>query len=153
MIRKFRILDLDAILRIEKKAFPKSPYNRFTFLYYASAYRDNFLVYVPEDKRKGLNKIGGYIIFYPEGHIVSIAVHPAYRRRGIGTELVGEILKVTKGKASVEVRESNEIAKEFYKHLGFFLQAIIPKYYGDEDALVMIRRGTDRDTKWKLTEK
>ncbi|MEA2032762.1 MAG: GNAT family N-acetyltransferase [Euryarchaeota archaeon] len=142
MIRKFRILDLDAILRIEKEAFPKSPYNRFTFLYYASAYQDNFLVYVHEDKRKNLNKIAGYIIFYPAGHIVSIAVHPAYRRKGIGNELVGEVLKVTKGKASVEVRESNEIAKEFYTHLGFFLQAIIPKYYGDEDALVMIRRGS-----------
>ncbi|NQE04647.1 putative N-acetyltransferase [ANME-1 cluster archaeon GoMg1] len=142
MIRKFRILDLDAILRIEKKAFPKSPYSRFTFLYYASAYRDNFLVYVQEDMRKGLNKIGGYIIFYPEGHIVSIAVHPAYRRRGIGAELVGEVLKRTKGNASVEVRESNEIAKEFYTHLGFSMQSIIQKYYGDEDALLMIRRGS-----------
>ena len=149
MIRKFRWSDLDAILRIEKKAFPKSPYSRFTFLYYASAYRDNFLVYVHEDKRKGLNKIVGYIIFYSEGHIVSIAVHPAYRGRGIGTELVGEVLKVTKGNASVEARESNEVAKEFYKHLGFSLQSIIPKYYGDEDALLMIRRGTDIGNKEK----
>jgi ribosomal-protein-alanine N-acetyltransferase len=132
--------DLEAILRIEKQAFPKSPYNRFTFLYYASAYRDNFLIYVHEDKGQGLNKIVGYIIFYPEGHIVSIAVHPAYRRRGIGTELVGEVLKVTEGNASVEVRESNEEAKEFYRHLGFSQQSIIPKYYGDEDALLMIRK-------------
>jgi ribosomal-protein-alanine N-acetyltransferase len=153
MIRIFKWSDLEDILRIEEKAFPKSPYNRFTFLYYASAYRNNFLVYVHEDKRKGLNKIVGYIIFYLEGHIVSIAVHPAYRRGGIGTELVGEVLKVTKGNAGVEVRESNEIAKEFYTHLGFFLQAIIPKYYGDEDALVMVRRRTDMDTKRKLTEK
>jgi len=140
MIRRFNWSDLEDILGIEKEAFPKSPYNRFTFLYYASAYRDNFLVYVHEYKRKGLNKIVGYIIFYPEGHIVSIAVHPAYRRRDIGTELVGEILKKTKGNASVEVRESNEVAKEFYMHLGFFMQAIISKYYGDEDALLMIRR-------------
>ena len=139
MIRKFRMSDLDAILRIEKKAFPKSPYSRFTFLYYASAYADNFLVYVLVDKEE---KVVGYIIFYPGGHIVSIGVHPAYRRRGIGTELVGEVLKVTKGNASVEVRESNEVAKEFYKHLGFSLRTIIPKYYGDEDALVMIRKAS-----------
>ena len=151
MIRRFNWSDLEDILGIEKEAFPKSPYSRFTFLYYSAACSNTFLVY--EDERKNSNKITGYIIFYPEGHIVSIAVHPAYRRSGIGTELVGGILKRTKGKASVEVRESNEIAKEFYKHLGFFLQAIIPKYYGDEDALVMIRRGTDRDTKWKLAEK
>ncbi|RLG34835.1 ribosomal-protein-alanine N-acetyltransferase [Methanosarcinales archaeon] len=143
MIRKFRCSDLKDILEIEKRAFPKSPYNRFTFWYYASAYADNFLVYVHEDKEKGLNKIVGYITFYPSGHIVSIAVHPANRRRGIGTELVREVLKRTKGNASVEVRESNEVAKEFYKHLGFSLRTIIPKYYGDEDALVMIRKGSE----------
>ncbi len=138
MIRKFRRSDLDAISRIEKQAFPKSPYSSFTFLYYAAACSNTFLVY--EDERKNSNKIAAYIIFYPEGqgHIVSIAVHPAYRRRGIGTELVGEVLKRTKGKASVEVRESNEIAKEFYTHLGFSLRTIIPNYYGDENALVMI---------------
>jgi ribosomal-protein-alanine N-acetyltransferase len=142
MIRKFKKSDLWEIIRIEKKAFPKSPYNRFIFLHYASAYPDNFLVYV-EDEGTQLNKIVGYIIFYPEGHIVSIAVHPAYRRRGIGTELVAVVLKRTKGKASVEVRDSNEVAKEFYTHLGFSLRTIIPKYYGDEDALVMVRTGTN----------
>ncbi|MBA7511492.1 hypothetical protein ES705_03488 [subsurface metagenome] len=140
MIRKFRRSDLEEILRIEEKAFPKSPYDELIFLHYASAYPDNFIVY-EEGEGKGTNKIVGYIIFYPEGHIVSIAVHPAYRRRGIGTELVTEVLKVTKGKASVEVRASNEVAKAFYKHSGFSLRTIIPKYYGDEDALVMVRTG------------
>ena len=136
MIRRFKRLDLEDVLGIEKQAFPKSPYSRFTFRYYAAACSNTFLVF--EDERKNTNKIAGYIIFYPEGHIVSIAVHPAYRRRGIGTELVGEVLKVTKGNAIVEVRESNEIAKEFYMHLGFSLRTIIPNYYGDENAVVMI---------------
>ncbi len=129
---------MEAILRIEKKAFPKSPYNWFTFLYYARIYPDNFLVFVHEDKDKGKSLIVGYIIFYPEGHIVSIAVHPAYRRRGIGTELVEAVLNRTSGKVSVEVRTSNEVAKKFYRHLGFSLRTIIPEYYGDEDAVVMI---------------
>lgn len=141
MIRKFRRSDLEEILRIEEKAFPKSPYDEFTFLHYTSAYPDNFIVY-EEGEGKGTNKIIGYIIFHPEGHIVSIAVHPAYRRKGIGTELVAVVLKGTKGKASVEVRASNEVAKAFYKHSGFSLRTIIPKYYGDEDALVMVRTGT-----------
>lgn len=147
MIRKFTNSDLDAILRIEKEAFPKSPYNSFVFSYYAETYPDNFLVYKYDDTGKGLSEIVGYIIFYPQGHIVSIAVHSAYRRRGIGTELVAEVLKRTKGVASVEVRASNEVAKTFYKHLGFSLRTIIPRYYGDEDALVMVRAGTDMGTK------
>ena len=144
MIRKFKLSDLATILGIEKEAFPKSPYNRFSFLYYASIYPDNFLVYVYKDTGMGLKKIVGYIIFYPEGHIVSIAVDPAYRRRGIGTELVEEVLKRTKGTARVEVRESNEVAKKFYTQLGFTVQTVIPEYYSDEDALVMVRTGTDR---------
>jgi len=141
MIRKFTNSDLDAILRIEREAFPKSPYNRVTFLYYAEAYPDNFLVYTYDDTEKGLDEIVGYIIFYPQGHIVSIAVHSAYRRRGIGTELVAEVLKRANGVASVEVRASNEVAKTFYEHLGFSLRTIIPRYYGDEDAFVMVRTG------------
>ena len=139
MIRKFKLSDLATILGIEKGAFPKSPYNRFIFLYYAHIYPDSFLVYVYKDLETGLKKIVGYIIFYPQGHIVSIAVDPPYRRRRIGTELVEEVLKRTKGRASVEVRESNEVAKKFYTQLGFTLQTVIPEYYGDEDALVMVR--------------
>ncbi|HUV79584.1 MAG TPA: GNAT family N-acetyltransferase [Candidatus Bathyarchaeia archaeon] len=141
MIRKFTNSDLDAILRIEEDAFPKSAYNGFIFLYYAEAYPDNFLVYICDDTGKGLSEIAGYIIFYPQGHIVSIAVHSAYRRRGIGTELVEAVLKRTEGIASVEVRASNEVAKTFYKHSGFSLRTIIPRYYGNEDALVMVRTG------------
>ena len=147
MIRKFTNSDLDAILRIEEEAFPKSPYNRFDFMYYSEMYPDNFLVYVYGDTVTGLSEIAGYIIFYPQGHIVSIAVHSAYRRRGIGTELVVAMLKRTKVVASVEVRASNEVAKTFYTHLGFSLRTIIPRYYGDEDALVMVRTGMDMSTK------
>jgi ribosomal-protein-alanine N-acetyltransferase len=131
-IRKFRRADLGAILRIEENAFPKAPYSQLTFLYFASAYPDNFLVYIAG------HEIVGYIIFYPSGHIVSVAVHARYRRRGIGTELVGEVLKRTKGEAIVEVRASNEVARKFYNHLGFVMRGIIPGYYGDEDAVVMI---------------
>ncbi|NMX22035.1 hypothetical protein C5S30_06315 [ANME-1 cluster archaeon GoMg4] len=134
-----------SVLRVEEEAFPKSPYNRVIFSYYAEAYLDNFLVYVCDDTGTGLSELSeivGYIIFYPQGHIVSIAVHSAYRRRGIGTELVDEVLKRRRGIASVEVRASNEVAKTFYMRLGFSLRTIIPRYYGDEDALVVVRAGT-----------
>nr|CBH39312.1 conserved hypothetical protein, acetyltransferase (GNAT) family [uncultured archaeon] len=131
-IRKFRRADLGAILRIEADAFPKTPYDPVTFLYFVSAYPDNFRVYIAG------HEVVGYVIFYPDGHIVSVAVHARYRRSGIGTELVGEVLKRTRGDAIVEVRVSNEVARAFYSHLGFVMQRIIPEYYGDEDAVVMI---------------
>ncbi len=130
-IRRFKWTDMDAIMEIEQEAFPKSPYSGFTLSYYASAYRNNFLVYLVD------GRVVAYIIFYPDGHIISIAVKPEYRRRGIGTELVNEVLKRTGGRAMVEVRMSNEGAKKFYRRLGFSLLGIIRGYYGNEDALVM----------------
>ena len=137
MIRKFRRSDLEPIVKIEEQAFPKQPYSRSTFLYFASAYPANFLVYLEA------TKIAGYLIYYPSGHIVSIAVHPAYRRIGVGTKLVATVLKRTGGCAMVEVRERNETARKFYTHLGFSMYTVIPAYYGDEDAVVMVHSGTD----------
>ena len=134
MIRKFKSKDMKEILRIEKKAFPKMPYDELIFIFYAQIYPDNFLVYVGES----LDEILGYIIFRPGGHIVSIAVDPMYRRKGIGTKLVKEALKVSNGNAKVEVRESNKIAQMFYKKLGFFESGSIIGFYDDEDAIVMI---------------
>ena len=134
MIRKFKSEDLEEILRIEKTAFPKTPYDKPIFIYYTGMYPDKFLVYVEESS----DKILGYIIFRPGGHIVSIAVDLPYRRRGIGTKLIKEVLKVSYGNAMVEVRVSNKIAQMFYKKLGFIESGSIPRFYENEDAIVMI---------------
>ncbi len=133
MIRRFKRTDLDAIVQIETESFPQAPYDRLTFLHFARTYPDQFLVYVT-----GSGRLVGYIIFYPHGHIVSLAVHPAYRRGGIGTELVAEVVKRTDGSALVEVRRSNKVARQFYAQLGFKIRGVIHAYYGDEDALVMV---------------
>ena len=138
MIRKFESEDLEEILRIEKTSFPKTPYDEPIFIYYAGMYPDNFLVYMEESS----DKILGYIIFRPGGHIVSIAVDLPYRRRGIGTKFMQEMLKVSYGNAMVEVRVSNKIAQMFYKKLGFIGSSSIPGFYENEDAISMIHRSS-----------
>jgi len=134
MIKKFNVKYLKEILGIEKKAFPKTAYDSLTFLYYAGLCPDNFLVYMEGDS----NKIMGYIIFTPDGHIISVAVDCPRRRKGIGTKLVKEALRVSKGNARVEVRENNSVAQMFYKKLGFTKFDVIQKYYEDEDAIIMV---------------
>ena len=134
MIRKFKGKDMKEILRIERKAFPKVPYDELIFISHIELYPDNFLVYVGESS----DKILGYIIFRPDGHIISIAVDSMYRRKRIETKLVEEVLKVSNGIAKVEVRESNKIVQIFYKKLGFFELGSIFGFYEDEDAIVMI---------------
>lgn len=134
MIRLFTPSDMDRILEIEAQAFPKSPYSRGIL---TSLYRSNpgtFLVYAEEE-------ILGYLVYTLEGHIISVAVDPRHRRRGIGTRLIGEaVVNSTGGFIWAEVRESNTGAQAFYEKLGFRKQGIIPQYYWSEDAYIMVRR-------------
>jgi ribosomal-protein-alanine acetyltransferase len=133
MIRIFTPSDMDRILEIEAQAFPKSPYSRRLF---TSLYRSNpttFLVYEEEE-------ILGYLVYSPEGHIISIAVHPRHRRKGIGTQLVREVFRNATGEFIwVEVRETNTGAQAFYEKLAFLKKGVIPRYYWTEDAYIMVR--------------
>ena len=80
-----------------------------------------------------------------KGHVVSIAVLPQYRRKGIGQALMVQALKnMEKYKAKecfLEVRVSNTPAINLYKKLGFTVVRTIHSYYVDgEDAYVMARK-------------
>ena len=132
-IRRFRVEDLEEIMVIESLAFPKSPYPQEVFIYYALDINSNFLVYEMN------GKVVGYIIFQNDGHVISIAVHPEWRRKGIGTELMKKVFEKTGGRSRIEVRVSNTTAIEFYKKLGFVFKKRRRRYYGTEDAFVMIK--------------
>ena len=133
MIRIFTPADMDRILEIEAQAFPKSPYSRRIFM---NLYRSNpttFLVYEE-------GEILGYLVYTPEGHIISIAIDPRHRRKGIGTQLVREVFRNSTGEFMwVEVRETNAGAQVFYEKLGFRKKGVIPRYYWTEDAYIMVR--------------
>jgi len=79
------------------------------------------------------------------GHIISIAVHPDYRGRGIGYSLMVEALRKLKefykvSEVYLEVRVSNESAIKLYEKLGFKKVQRIRFYYLDgEDAWLMAR--------------
>lgn len=80
------------------------------------------------------------------GHVISIAVLQEYRRRGIGSALMSEALKIFEKKYDVdsvylEVRVSNQPAISMYEKFGFVKARIIRGYYRDgEDAYVMVKR-------------
>lgn len=137
MIRSFSLSDLDQILQIERRSFPKSPYDRATFINLYSHFHDTFLVYINKTE-DGNEEVCGYIIYSPDGHIISIAVHPNYRRMGIGTELLKKVFSYPHiKKVWAEVRRSNTVAQAFYINLGFKITGIVPNYYGDEDAFLI----------------
>ena len=137
MIRPFSFSDLDSILQIESQSFPKSPYDWTTFLNLHYLYPETFLVYVNTNRGRE-EEILGYIIFTQDGHIISVAVHPQDRRKGIGTQLLQRAMKTPRlKKVWAEVRRSNQGAQSFYAKLGFQISGWVPNYYGNEDALIV----------------
>lgn len=134
MIRKVRPEDFDELLKIEAEAFPKSQYDLGQFRMLHQSYPNTFLVEVSD-------LIAGYIVFSPDGHLISMAVRSERRRTGIGTRLVQEALANCAGKPlRLEVRVGNVGAQEFYLALGFNWIGRAKGYYHDgEDALLMER--------------
>ncbi len=80
--------------------------------------------------------------FARKGHVVSVAVLPEHRRRGVASELVEEatqsFIEKNAEECFLEVRMSNRPAIELYKKLGFQETRQIPFYYQNgESAIVM----------------
>lgn len=76
-----------------------------------------------------------------ESEVLSLVVDPALRRRGIGKQLMLELLGSLPGTWFLEVRESNIAARKLYERLNFHEIARRANYYQDtgETAVVMRR--------------
>jgi [ribosomal protein S18]-alanine N-acetyltransferase len=76
-----------------------------------------------------------------ELHVTTIAVKPEYRRRGHARALIAAALAAYPNASHVhlEVRPTNVEAIALYESLGFRETGRRPRYYGDEDALLMTR--------------
>jgi [ribosomal protein S18]-alanine N-acetyltransferase len=96
------------------------------------------LYLVIEDKGEVSGHIGVRHIL-GELHITTIAVRPEYRRRGHARALIGAALAAYPNASHVhlEVRPTNAAAIDLYESLGFEATGRRPRYYGDEDALLM----------------
>ncbi len=76
-----------------------------------------------------------------EAHVMTLAVRPDLRRRGLGRALVRAALAAPAlagaRRLHLEVRPSNADARALYASLGFVETGVRRNYYGDEDALLM----------------
>ena len=88
----------------------------------------------------------GYVCFWVvanEVHLMNIAVRPEMRCQGLGKRLLDKMTSTgaTQGAERVylEVRPSNDDARELYRKIGFRETGFRPKYYRDtgEDAILM----------------
>jgi [ribosomal protein S18]-alanine N-acetyltransferase len=88
----------------------------------------------------------GYVLFWflPEDvDIHNIAVHPDFRRQGIGRLLLEQVIVAARRqerlRVTLDVRFSNTPAQNLYRSFGFVTRGLRKGYYSDngEDALVM----------------
>lgn len=133
MIRR----DMFDVLDIEQRSF-EFPWDEDAFIRVLRQRNAIGMVIEGRDER-----IVGFMIYELHRtrlHILNFAVHPDFRRSGVGQQMVGKLI----GKLSdrrrqhiiCEVRETNLQAQLFFKSMGFLAINVLEDFYDDttEDA-------------------
>ncbi|MGC8872876.1 MAG: ribosomal protein S18-alanine N-acetyltransferase [Chloroflexia bacterium] len=156
--------DIDEVLEIERQSFAQ-PWSARAFLCELALPYALYLVARPVEagwrrvssglwrfwRHRGTERVAlrrpvvgyaGMQLILDEGHITTLAVHPAYRRRGIGALLLLNLAERARERGVVrltlEVRVSNQAAQRLYEAFGFRVEGRRLRYYGDgEDAWIM----------------
>jgi ribosomal-protein-alanine acetyltransferase len=75
------------------------------------------------------------------GHILTVDIAPAYRRKGIAQKLLHEVETILRDRGikecRLEVRENNVAALNLYQKLGYKKVGNLEKYYGDTHGLYL----------------
>lgn len=146
IVEPMRIDDLDAVAEIERLSFttPWPPHA------YRSEIESNRLAhYLVLRVDRTVVAYAGVWLMVDEAHVTTFAVHPSWRRRGLGERLLLALLDlaVERGarSATLEVRLSNLPARRLYEKYGFRPVGVRPRYYTDdhEDALIMTTEPLD----------
>ncbi|MFQ6095750.1 MAG: ribosomal protein S18-alanine N-acetyltransferase [Candidatus Bathyarchaeia archaeon] len=150
-LRLFRPSDIDRVIYINRVCLPEN-YSSHFFMDLFKRFPETFII-AEED-----GQVVGYIMCRMEtglpsfrtfelpkiGHIISIAVLPQYRGRGIGYSLIRRALwAMSRYKAKecyLEVRVSNTPAINLYKKLGFKIAKTIRGYYADGESSYRMTR-------------
>lgn len=131
--------DIEAITRLEARSFHSPWRKEFFESELMAGGRYNVVI------RDHQGQLYGYLFamfFVDEMHINKIAVEEEIRRQGMATKLMAACIDFAKENRvtmiSLEVRETNRGAQDFYKSLGFNSAYLRPRYYPDgESAIVM----------------
>ncbi len=137
-LRKARPSDLEAIVLLDHKVLKTNWHER---LYLEEITNKNTHFWILE--LEGL--IVGFLaikVIADEGEILQFAVDPDYQGQGFGSLLMDYALEnLNIMDLFLEVADSNEIARKFYKKYDFQLMRIRKNYYGpDQNGIEMRKR-------------
>ncbi len=97
----------------------------------------------PTPELSSIIGFSGLWLMVDEAHITTIAMHPDYRRHGLGEFMLMHLIEIAYSIGAkwvtLEVRVSNYSAQNLYRKYGFREAGVRHKYYSDnqEDALIM----------------
>ena len=138
ILRPFSISDKDALIKAKDCGFSDG-WN--ADMIDSAIKSGNFYGIVADD-----GVIKGFITYtltVDFAEVADLFVFPEYRGTGIGEKLLSELIVSVKSsgrqKVFLEVRKGNFPAKTLYEKLGFKTLYERKKYYGDEDATVMVK--------------
>lgn len=135
--------DAALIAELEEQSF----HTPWPFKAIQDEFKENLFsnIYLIKDEDKLIGYID-FMITFSSATISRIAVHPEYRRLGIGKELLLKMEEVCSQEIepveflTLEVRKSNETAIRLYERVGYQVVKVKKAYYDDgEDAIYMIR--------------
>lgn len=131
---------LRAVMRIEAQVYPR-PWSLALFMSELA---------LRATRAYTVARVDGVVVGYSglmlagdDAHVTTIAVDPAWHRRGIGTRLLLHMARTAAAHGAnhltLEVRMGNEAAQVLYRRFGFYPAGVRKNYYAEtnEDALVM----------------
>lgn len=150
VVEPMRRRHLRAVLRIDQQAHPR-PWTRRLFA--AELAAPSGRAYLVARSGRTLVGYGGLMQVVDEGHVTTLAVAEAWRRRGVGSRLLlalaREAIDAGLRSLTLEVRASNRAAQALYRRFGLAPAGVRRDYYppppgsgpgdddGREDAVVM----------------
>ena len=136
---------IKSLAALEKECF-STPWSEKLFTDDLSNENAEFFLAVKNDEVLGY--VGLYNIL-GDGYITDIAVFEKYRKQGIATELIVNLLRYAKQNnmnfVTLEVRKSNLKAINLYTKMGFHTVGERKNYYTNpvEDAVLMTKEGNE----------
>jgi ribosomal-protein-alanine N-acetyltransferase len=139
LVDAMRIDDMEAVLRIDRLSFPV-PWMPAAF---STELSNRSACYIVARSEGVVIGFGGAWIIMDEIHVTTLAVDPEHRGRRIGERLLRALLEEgirrRASRATLEVRQTNRVARQLYHKFGFYEAAVRKSYYTDngENAIVM----------------
>ena len=139
-IRPMTEKDIDAVLQVEEACFTicwtRSDFER-------ELTQNAMAIYFVALEEEQVIGYAGMWHVVKEGQETNIAVLPEYRRKGVGAQLLTQLIETAKEKEMIgitlEVKISNYPAQQLYTKYGFRPEGFRKNYYQDthEDAIIM----------------